>query len=70
MEEGRAWDWLSWIAGPLVGWAVSRGALKLDWIAGRGWAGGLGRTVTGLDGPGRPSDHAPIVAELAVAPPH
>jgi endonuclease/exonuclease/phosphatase family metal-dependent hydrolase len=68
VEEGRAWDWLSRIAGPLVTWAVSRGALKLDWIAGRGWAGGLGRTVTGLDGAGRPSDHAPIVAELAVAP--
>jgi endonuclease/exonuclease/phosphatase family metal-dependent hydrolase len=68
VEEGRAWDWLARIANPLVSWAVARGALKLDWIAGRGWAGGSGRTVTGLDGPGRPSDHAPIVAELTTDP--
>ncbi len=47
-----------------VGWAVSRGALRLDWICGRGWRGGSGHTVRSLDGPGRASDHAPIVAEL------
>jgi endonuclease/exonuclease/phosphatase family metal-dependent hydrolase len=45
-------------------WAVHRGALRLDWIVGRGWAGGSGRTVHGLDGPGRASDHAPVVADL------
>ncbi len=28
------------------------------------WSGGRGHTVTGLDGPGRASDHAPIVAEF------
>lgn len=39
-----------------------RGRLRLDWFAGRGWKGGKGETVTGLDGPGRASDHAPITA--------
>lgn len=48
----------------LLSWAVHRGALRLDWICGRGWAGGSGRTVRGLDGAGLASDHAPIVAEL------
>lgn len=48
----------------LLSWAVHRGALRLDWICGRGWAGGAGRTVHGLDGSGLASDHAPIVAEL------
>ncbi len=47
-----------------LGWGVRRGALRLDWICGRGWKGGTGRTVHGLDGPGRASDHAPIVAEM------
>lgn len=51
-------------AGALLSWAVHRGALRLDWICGRGWRGGTGRTVHGLDGPGLASDHAPIVAEL------
>lgn len=41
-----------------------RARLKLDWFAGRGWHGARGRTVEGLDGPGRASDHAPIVAEV------
>ena len=41
---------------------VSRGRLRLDWFAGRGWRGGSGVTVAGLDGPGRASDHAPITA--------
>jgi len=45
-------------------WAVHRGALRLDWICGRGWSGGSGRTVQGLDGPDLASDHAPIVARL------
>jgi endonuclease/exonuclease/phosphatase family metal-dependent hydrolase len=50
---------------PLVTrWAEARGRLRLDWFAGRGWRGGSGRTVAGLDGPGRASDHAPIVAEF------
>jgi endonuclease/exonuclease/phosphatase family metal-dependent hydrolase len=41
-----------------------RARLRLDWFAGRGWRGGRGSTVPGLDGPGRASDHAPIVAEF------
>lgn len=48
----------------VLNWAVHRGALRLDWICGRGWRGGEGRTVRGLDGTGLASDHAPIVAEL------
>lgn len=48
----------------VLSWAVHRGALRLDWICGRGWRGGSGRTVHGLDGEGLASDHAPIVAEL------
>jgi endonuclease/exonuclease/phosphatase family metal-dependent hydrolase len=46
-------------------WAESRARLRLDWFAGRGWSSGAGRTVPGLNGPGRASDHAPIVAEFA-----
>jgi endonuclease/exonuclease/phosphatase family metal-dependent hydrolase len=45
-------------------WAERRARLRLDWFAGRGWRDGRGRTVHGLDGPGRASDHAPIVAEF------
>jgi len=45
-------------------WAERRGRLRLDWIAGRGWRGGSGNTVRGLDGPGAASDHAPLVAWL------
>jgi endonuclease/exonuclease/phosphatase family metal-dependent hydrolase len=52
------------LARPLLAWAERRGALRLDWFAGRGWRGGRGSTVHGLDGPGRASDHAPIVAEF------
>jgi endonuclease/exonuclease/phosphatase family metal-dependent hydrolase len=52
------------LAGRLLGWAVRRGALRLDWICGRGWRGGNGHTVRGLDGLDLASDHAPIVAEL------
>jgi endonuclease/exonuclease/phosphatase family metal-dependent hydrolase len=51
-------------AGRVLRWAVHRGALRLDWICGRGWSGGEGRTVRGLDGPGRASDHAPVTATL------
>ncbi len=47
-----------------LAWAESRAALRLDWFAGRGWDAGRGFTVSGLDGPGRASDHAPIVAEI------
>lgn len=48
----------------VLAWAQSRAALRLDWFAGRGWESGRGFTVTGLDGPGRASDHAPIVADI------
>ena len=48
----------------LLGWAERRARLRLDWFAGRGWRGGRGFTVSGLDGPGQASDHAPIVAEF------
>lgn len=44
--------------------AERRARLRLDWFAGRGWQGGRGLTVQGLDGPGRASDHAPLVAEF------
>jgi endonuclease/exonuclease/phosphatase family metal-dependent hydrolase len=47
-----------------LAWAERRGRLRLDWFAGRGWKGGKGFTVQGLDGPGKASDHAPIVAEF------
>jgi endonuclease/exonuclease/phosphatase family metal-dependent hydrolase len=48
-------------------WAERRARLRLDWIAARGFRhdAGRGETIVGLDGPGRASDHAPIVAELA-----
>lgn len=47
-------------------WAERRACMRLDWIAARGFRDdvGSGRTIAGLDGPGRASDHAPIVAEL------
>lgn len=44
--------------------AEQRARLRLDWFAGRGWRGGHGFTVPDLDGPGRASDHAPLVAEF------
>jgi endonuclease/exonuclease/phosphatase family metal-dependent hydrolase len=47
-----------------LAWAERRGRLRLDWFATRGFEGGRGYTVQGLDGPGRASDHAPIVCEL------
>jgi endonuclease/exonuclease/phosphatase family metal-dependent hydrolase len=47
-----------------LAWAERRAALRLDWLAGRGWSGGRGLTISGLSGPGRASDHAPIVGEL------
>jgi len=70
VDEARAWDWLMRLASPIVHWATRRGALRLDWLAGRGWhnandpPGSHGRTVAGFDGPGRASDHAPIRAEF------
>jgi len=61
-------EWARRMLGPvaraIVGRAERRGALRLDWFAGRGWSGGRGETVAGLDGPGRASDHAPIAAEF------
>jgi endonuclease/exonuclease/phosphatase family metal-dependent hydrolase len=48
----------------VLAWAERRGRLRLDWFAARGFAGGSGLTVPGLDGPGRASDHAPLVAEF------
>ena len=56
--------WVSPLARPLLDRAERRGHLRLDWFAGRGWRGGSGATVRGLDGPGRASDHAPITAEF------
>ena len=47
-----------------LAWAERRAALRLDWLAGRGWSGGRGSTVTGLSGPGQASDHAPIVGKF------
>jgi endonuclease/exonuclease/phosphatase family metal-dependent hydrolase len=52
------------LSGPLLGWMERRAQLKLDWFAGRGWRDGRGATVRGLDGIGRASDHAPIVASF------
>jgi endonuclease/exonuclease/phosphatase family metal-dependent hydrolase len=52
------------LAPALFRWAERRAALRLDWFAGRGWSGGRGVTVRGLDGPERASDHAPLVAEF------
>lgn len=54
------------LAEPLLAWAERRTALRLDWFAGRGWRGGRGLTVPGLDGPGRASDHAPLTAEFGL----
>jgi endonuclease/exonuclease/phosphatase family metal-dependent hydrolase len=55
---------------PVLRWAERRGALRLDWFAGRGWADGRGRTVPGLDGRDGASDHAPIAAEFRSAGTH
>lgn len=52
------------LARPLLRWAERRAQLKLDWFVGRGWSAGRGETVRGLDGPGRASDHAPLIAEF------
>lgn len=52
------------LADRVLRWAVHRGQLRLDWICGRGWRAGDGHTVSGLDGPGLASDHAPVVAYL------
>lgn len=52
------------LARPMLERAERRAHLRLDWLAGRGWSGGRGATVAGLDGPGRASDHAPIVSEF------
>lgn len=53
-----------------LAWVERRARLRLDWIAARGFAPAApnGRTVPGLDGPGRASDHAPIVATLQLPP--
>lgn len=65
IDEGRRWlEMLGPFTRPVIGWAERRGRLRLDWFAGRGWKGGRGLTVQGLDGPGRAADHAPIVAEF------
>ena len=47
-----------------LAWAERRAALRLDWLAGRGWSGGCGFTVGGLSGPGKAADHAPIVGDF------
>jgi endonuclease/exonuclease/phosphatase family metal-dependent hydrolase len=61
LDEARA---VQKLAGPLIAWAERRSRLRLDWFAGRGWREGRGASVAGLDGPGKASDHAPIVAEF------
>ena len=48
----------------LLGHLERRGNVRLDWLAGRGWQGGRGWTVPDLNGPGKASDHAPIVGEF------
>jgi endonuclease/exonuclease/phosphatase family metal-dependent hydrolase len=56
---------LAWpVARALLQHAERRARLKLDWFAARGWRGGRGATVRGLDGPGLASDHAPVVAQF------
>ncbi|OGF14555.1 MAG: hypothetical protein A2W00_06170, partial [Candidatus Eisenbacteria bacterium RBG_16_71_46] len=58
LDEGRAvLGTLGTVLGPVFRWAERRARLRLDWFAGRGWGAGGGRTVHGLDGPGRASDH-------------
>jgi endonuclease/exonuclease/phosphatase family metal-dependent hydrolase len=52
------------IAREVLRWAEGRARLRLDWFAGRGWRDGCGVTVSGLDGPGHASDHAPLFAEF------
>jgi len=65
LEELHALPWAIRVpARSVLEWAVHRGTLRLDWICARGWSSGRGWTVRGLDGRGRASDHAPIVAEL------
>ena len=61
LDEARA---ILTVAGGLIRWAERRSRLRLDWFAGRGWRDGNGGSVAGLDGPGKASDHAPIVAEF------
>jgi endonuclease/exonuclease/phosphatase family metal-dependent hydrolase len=66
LEEARGP--LRLLGGPgrsVLAWAERRARLRLDWFAGRGWRDGRGFTVSGLDGPGKASDHAPIAAEFA-----
>src|SRR5262249_31661429 len=67
LGEVHALPWpLRALASRGLEWAERRGSLRLDWIAARGFRheSGSGRTLHGLDGPGRASDHAPIVAEV------
>ncbi|NOT34089.1 MAG: hypothetical protein HOP12_07960 [Candidatus Eisenbacteria bacterium] len=70
VDESRAFWLLDALAHPVVAWAGRRGKLRLDWFAGRGWPDAAaapstrGRTLAGLDGPGKASDHAPIVAHF------
>jgi endonuclease/exonuclease/phosphatase family metal-dependent hydrolase len=65
LEEAQALPGpLRHLARRVLSWAIHRGTLRLDWICGRNWQSGTGRTVTGLDGHDLASDHAPITAEL------
>ena len=68
-EVMRLPAWLRSATAPVRDWAEARGALRLDWFAARGFAGGHAATVRGLDGRGLASDHAPIVAEFATPGP-
>lgn len=62
LDEARG---LVQVFGPLwraiLGSAERRANLRLDWFAGRGWREGRGCTIRDLNGPGKASDHAPIV---------
>jgi endonuclease/exonuclease/phosphatase family metal-dependent hydrolase len=65
LDEARGvLDLAGRLFGRLFAWVERRGSLRLDWFAGRGWRHGHGATIAGLDGPGKASDHAPIVAEF------
>lgn len=66
LEEARTLPWpLRHLAQRVLSWAIHRGTLRLDWVCGRGWKDGRGRTVHGLDGQDLASDHAPVTAELS-----
>jgi endonuclease/exonuclease/phosphatase family metal-dependent hydrolase len=64
LHESKGWLGRLPLIRPVLRQAERRANLRLDWFTGRDWRRGRGATVVGLDGPGRASDHAPIVAEF------